>query len=142
MSAQRLDGWKDALRDPHSPDLVEAFEIARSCADGLAVPELEAKARDVIIRGLAARGRFPDAARALWNGLVEAAGLYPYADAASSGGSSCLRHELHRSRAVEGVTLHEEQTELLLRLLEGQSVVLSAPTSYGKSLLIEELPER
>lgn len=140
MSPHRLGEWKNRLRDPgYSPSLVEAFEMARSCADGLAIPELEAEARDVIIRGLAAQERFPDDAHALWNGLVEAAGLYPYANVDQSRGSSSLRHEFHRSRAIEDITLHEEQTELLLRLLEGESVVLSAPTSYGKSLLIEEL---
>ena len=54
-------------------------------------------------------------------------------------GSSVLRYEYHHSKYLKDVVLHEEQNLISLKLLAGKSVVLSAPTSFGKSLLIDEL---
>ncbi|WP_341466368.1 DEAD/DEAH box helicase, partial [Pseudomonas viridiflava] len=39
--------------------------------------------------------------------------------------------------APELVTLHREQSLLLSKLLSGKSVAVSAPTSFGKSFLID-----
>ncbi|MBK7476957.1 MAG: hypothetical protein IPI11_13450 [Haliscomenobacter sp.] len=40
---------------------------------------------------------------------------------------------------MQDVYLHEEQQTLSIELQSKRSVVVSAPTSFGKSLLIEEL---
>ena len=52
---------------------------------------------------------------------------------------SLLRYEYHRSKVLDNVILHSEQRDISFDLQSGNSVVLSAPTSFGKSLLIEEL---
>jgi hypothetical protein len=75
----------------------------------------------------------------LWNDLVDAAGLFPYINSSLSKGSSLLRYEFHKSPFLPNIYLHEEQNLISLELQSQKSVVLSAPTSFGKSLLIEEL---
>ncbi len=71
------------------------------------------------------------------------AGLYPYVDPQYLGKSALLRYEYHKSsnlkRGNEDIYLHEEQKEIADTLQRGDSVILSAPTSFGKSLIIEEV---
>lgn len=53
--------------------------------------------------------------------------------------SALLRYEYHKSPFLKGVYLHEEQQQLSVELQSKRSLVVSAPTSFGKSLLIEEI---
>ena len=46
---------------------------------------------------------------------------------------------MHKSNNLDEVYFHEEQLEVVDKLLSDTSVILSAPTSFGKSLLIEEI---
>lgn len=70
--------------------------------------------------------------------LVKTAGLYPYLlpDEEMST-SDLLSYEAHRPIGGEDVVLHEGQYKAYLTLMMGKNVVLSAPTSFGKSLLID-----
>ena len=43
------------------------------------------------------------------------------------------------SKELGGITFHREQIAALNTLLSGRNLVLSAPTSFGKSLLIDAL---
>lgn len=95
--------------------------------------------RDIIVRILDKEEAIDKKCSGLFNDLIELYGLYPYVDNELLCGSSLLRYELHKSPFIEDVYLHEEQLEISTALQSEKSVVLSAPTSFGKSLLIEEL---
>lgn len=49
------------------------------------------------------------------------------------------RHDAVTSEELDGITFHREQIAALNTLLAGKNLVLSAPTSFGKSLLIDAL---
>jgi hypothetical protein len=50
-----------------------------------------------------------------------------------------IRQEYHRSDYIFDKSLHSKQKELSELVLSKRNVVVSAPTSFGKSLLIEEI---
>ena len=74
--------------------------------------------------------------------LVEECGLYPYVEAERFGLLTQTVIEAHAVELDEKLYLHSKQMQILLWLLEGDSVVLSAPTSFGKSLLVDALLAR
>jgi len=119
----------------------DSFDLAKLSARLLRNKETEKFGRDLIIRTKDAieANRVDKNTVAMWNELLVAAGLYPYVDAGTLNAGSLLRYECHRSNNLEGVYFHEEQLPISLALSGERPVILSAPTSYGKSLLIEEV---
>lgn len=75
----------------------------------------------------------------LLNNLIRQTGLYPYLELGSSIWQDRYVHESFKvdTGAPELVTLHREQSLLLSKLLSGKSVAVSAPTSFGKSFVID-----
>lgn len=86
---------------------------------------------------------FPEETYSIWTDLIEAAGFYPYIE--SEGDleietlSDRIRLNYHSSKYLQEKTLHAEQKRLSDLLFSGENIVVSAPTSFGKSMLIEEL---
>lgn len=70
--------------------------------------------------------------------IAREAGLYPYI-AGRGGWRDELAIELMRAPGLADVIFHIEQALVFQRLAHGRSVILSAPTSFGKSLLIDAL---
>lgn len=73
--------------------------------------------------------------------LTAIAGLHPYVLDPTRSTRAALLHESHRplDDMADDIVLHEAQAEVYRLLMSGQSVALSAPTSFGKSLLIDAL---
>lgn len=72
--------------------------------------------------------------------LQEVAGIYPYVKTSDiSGTAGLISYEAHRPLNSPDLVLHAGQYEAYTRLMSGENVVLSAPTSFGKSLLIDVL---
>lgn len=117
----------------------QSFALAQLCSCLLRDERTETVGRDLIIRSLDAAARFPVSTRALWNDLVEVSGLYPYVKKDLLTGPARMRYEFHRAAHLPGICFHAEQAELASKLRSGMSVVASAPTSFGKSLLIDEI---
>lgn len=139
MSKTTIDTAKGKFQNSHALSFEESFDIANVCARSLRIPREEKDARDLIIRALDSWDKLSPETLTIWNDIVEASGLYPYLTPQYLAGSSAIRYEFHKSRYLKDVYLHYEQNELSLILQSGKSVVLSAPTSFGKSLLIEEI---
>ena len=75
-------------------------------------------------------------------GYIRSKGLFPYlpdelTDKLNT--KDALAREIYRSPSRDGVFMHRAQFSILQKLLKGESVILSAPTSFGKSFLMEEL---
>lgn len=132
----------------------EATEVLAngSLADGVAFQVLSAigrqgafgdrnQARDSVIRALDRRDEFHADSAELLQALVREFGLFPYLrDVLEMPLADRLAVELHRPHQWsfrEDLVFHSEQAMVYERLLAGESVVLSAPTSFGKSLVID-----
>lgn len=95
--------------------------------------------RDLLIRALEKKNCFSNCQEML-NELVEKTGLFPYLekeDIVST--SDQIAYEFHRPIGLDDIVLHSEQMEAYQRLLNGENIILSAPTSFGKSLLIDAM---
>lgn len=75
----------------------------------------------------------------LVNNLIRAVGLYPYINYATASWSDRYLVEAFSVDSGGGhrITLHREQSSLLKRLVGGEDMALSAPTSFGKSFIID-----
>jgi hypothetical protein len=107
---------------------------ARSIEDG----------RELTIRALNYREILPETYKSILDELTAVVGLYPYLMERYQqlSDKSALLHAAHTvsgemSGEMNGFTLHSAQARILTYLMDGESVVLSAPTSFGKSLLID-----
>jgi hypothetical protein len=75
----------------------------------------------------------------LINHLIRQTGLYPYLDLETSSWQDRYVHEAFKVDTGEAkkLTLHREQSFLLKKLINGESIAVSAPTSFGKSFVID-----
>lgn len=121
----------------------ESFRIARICSRLLRNQKTELDARRVIIHILDNWDKVCEDTKEIWSDLIEAAGFYPYISKEESielkSTSAKIRTEFYRSSNLEGKYLHEEQKNILDIIKNGRNLIVSAPTSFGKSLLIEEI---
>lgn len=98
----------------------------------------DAKAQEAILYALENKARFGKCGLII-EGLARARGLYPYIVNDDLSVREELALEAHRPEGMGDVVLHRKQAEVYQRLIKGESIVLSAPTSFGKSLLIDAL---
>lgn len=137
-----FDNYTDALKfikRNEQISLEDSFVLAKLCSQYLRDENNEVSGRDLIIRILDCFDKLEQNTQAMWNDLVESAGLYPYVKPSVLNDSALLRYEYHKSPYLDDIYFHEDQQRISLELLANISVVLSAPTSFGKSLLIEEI---
>jgi|TARA_R100001143_G_scaffold23196_1_gene24058 hypothetical protein len=74
-----------------------------------------------------------------FSALARACGLWNYIDKEAAAEPDLLLAEAVTVPELDNITLHREQVEALNDLLAGRNLILSAPTSFGKSLLIDAL---
>lgn len=120
----------------------DSFGFAQQCSSLLKSDE--SKARILIINALNNWSKLHSATLEMWTDLIEAAGFYPYLEKNRDliqidNLPGEIRKEVHSSTNLISKYFHEEQYKLLQLLEEGKNVIVSAPTSFGKSLLIEEI---
>ena len=87
--------------------------------------------------------------KTIWLDLIERAGFYPYyidkidsVENYNQSFQSSVRSAYYKSENLEGVYFHDQQKKIERALSFKKSVAVSAPTSFGKSLLIEEFVAR
>ncbi len=98
----------------------------------------DAEGRDEVISLLAEIPRDQDYGELL-NSLIRRCGLLPYMQLETANWTDRLVCEAFR---VDGgndlpVVLHREQSLVLKKLLDGESLAISAPTSFGKSFIVD-----
>lgn len=73
------------------------------------------------------------------NHLIRLAGLYPYINTDNAILEDRLIYDIFKvdTGSEEPLTLHREQSSLLKKLLDGKNLAISAPTSFGKSFVID-----
>lgn len=97
------------------------------------------KGREALIRVLEHRSELPTY-DAIITSLIQKSGLYPYIyDTQNLSSSDLMGLEFHSVEGLEEIVLHSVQGKVYRALCDGQNVILSAPTSFGKSLLIDAM---
>lgn len=128
----------ETIENKSSFTIDETFEIYKLCSQFLVKNEYEAQ--KIVINILNNRNKFDANLDSILTDLVEAVGFYPYLKKENlrlESTDSLIRNEYHYSSNVDKF-LHEDQKHLLSLLNSEKNVIVSAPTSFGKSLLIEE----
>lgn len=97
------------------------------------------EARNRLICLLDSLGRENQAYNPLLNHIIRESGLYPYLEPETSSWQDRFVFESFKVDIGqdEPVTLHSEQSLVLKHLLDGDNLAVSAPTSFGKSLIID-----
>lgn len=116
----------------------DAFEECRRIND-LLESGSESEARDELIRLLDTLKKREIEYTPLINHLIRKTGLYPYIDEVTSSWQEkfvCEAFKVDTGDSQER-TMHREQSSLLSKLIEGKNIAVSAPTSFGKSFVID-----
>ena len=71
--------------------------------------------------------------------LVRKYGLYPYLKNFNLSLSDEIACEIHKPEGMDNIVFHSKQNEIYYTLIHKGNVVLSAPTSFGKSLIIDSI---
>src|ERR1043165_8597336 len=132
---------RDRIRDPKAiaaDPFGTVRELAIAANRELATGSHGAAVQSLILRALDMRDRFGSAAPVL-DSLIRQRGLFPYLDPDALGLADLLAYEAHRPEGIDEVIFHRAQAEVYRLLLDGQNVVLSAPTSFGKSLIVDAM---
>jgi Helicase conserved C-terminal domain/DEAD/DEAH box helicase len=136
---EQLDEPGSLSEDPFAllRDVAHAHALAEAEAASPADEELR-RARELIIR-LVDRREELDQAVGLHDALLSKIGLYPYLRPDDLAGADLFAYEAHHPPGTfgENFVWHREQAYAYALLLDGQNVVLSAPTSFGKSRVID-----
>jgi hypothetical protein len=126
-------------------ELVSSTESIRSNPFGLAgdiaafvsSDEEEEKRQEIVLRALDNKEAFGTSGIIL-EAAVRRVGLYPYLESEELSVSDQIAIELHRVPGIDDdIIFHRPQAEVFRALLTGKNVILSAPTSFGKSLIID-----
>lgn len=107
-------------------------------------PEKVEEGRERLIRFLDSFDRGTDSEVAIVDSLCAYFGLFPYVRQGSKflSTNEAMAYEFHRpdvELSNESFVFHEDQAKVYFRLLDGESVILSAPTSFGKSAILDAL---
>ena len=118
--------------------MIDTFEECRKISDLLNGGDEEA-ARNCLIKLLDAFEQSNQPYNPLVNHLIRKLGLYPYIEAEHAGWEDLFVKHLFEADIGGGkvATLHREQSRLLKALLSGKDLAISAPTSFGKSFVID-----
>ncbi|WP_024577397.1 MULTISPECIES: DEAD/DEAH box helicase [unclassified Afipia] len=116
---------------------MDVFEICYEVNRLLSLKH-EVAARNLLIRLLADLDSTKISYPQVVNHMIRATGLFPYLQLANA---SWDQKYVHRAFEVDVgrqmATLHREQSSVLAKLLDGKNIAVSAPTSFGKSFIID-----
>jgi DEAD/DEAH box helicase len=117
---------------------MDVFEECAAINDLLESTD-QAAARDRLIKLLAALEAAGTRYSALVNHLIREVGLYPYLEPETAAWQDRFAYESFKVDvgAANPITMHSEQSLVLKHLLDGINLAISAPTSFGKSLIID-----
>lgn len=137
-----LDAFRERLEADQSTDTLFdlgryiAIEIALRGPESDSVVEAVIRLTDAIDR---IEGDAPNGLLEMQGALLRQSGLFPYANPDHLMFRDQLAYEAYRSGADQEIVYHREQLKIIERLEDGRNVILSAPTSFGKSLIIDML---
>lgn len=125
-------------KDSFSSD--ETFDLYKSCSK-LICNNLKS-GQELLVNILDNKQKLDTAYDQILADLIESVGFYPYLEKEGmelESTSALIRKAYHGSDFLVNKYFHGDQKYLLDLLKTNKNVIVSAPTSFGKSLLIEEI---
>ncbi|WP_390910995.1 DEAD/DEAH box helicase [Pseudosulfitobacter sp. SM2401] len=98
--------------------------------------ETHDQARELVIRALDKRRDLPLKFGQLMNSLIKSVGLIPYLSEVNDFADAMLVGA-HEAPGLDGRRFHSLQLNVYKQIIAGRSVVLSATTSVGKSMIVD-----
>lgn len=115
------------------------FAVLQAISSYINDSESENTGRELVLRALEKKDFFAGFYEVL-DAMVRHVGLFPYVDVDNLGLRDLIAYEFHRPSVDQNeLVFHRAQAEVYRRLLSGDNVVVSAPTSFGKSRIIDAL---
>ena len=130
------ESLRKALSDPA---IIQgnAFEIIQEITRLAVGANEESLLQEMVLRALEHRDAF-GSSKPILDTLVRRVGLFPYLQPQGLSLADQIAYEFHRpSNMGEDVVFHRPQAQVYRALMQGDNVILSAPTSFGKSLIID-----
>ena len=117
---------------------MDTFDTCHKIND-LIVSKNETEARNELIKVLDYHEKEKLEYPEIVNHLIRQTGLYPYLQTETANWQDRFIYELFKVNIGlrKPVTLHREQSSILKKLMEGKDLAVSAPTSFGKSFVID-----
>lgn len=116
------------------------MDVFTACSEinDLLTDKNDLAARNLLIKLLSTLNERNESYPPVLNQLIRSTGLFPYLQLATA---TWDQKFVHTAFAVDignrTATLHREQSSVLSKLLEGRNIAVSAPTSFGKSFIID-----
>lgn len=132
-----LEALRETLATPERI-MQDPFALVKQICQVRNERQWDDTAQELILRALEHRSAF-GSATAVLDALVRDAGLFPYLHPEELGIADLLAFEAHRPPDLDRFVFHHPQAKVFYALMSGKSVVLSAPTSFGKSLIIDAI---
>lgn len=134
----------DKLQNHEKMTDEECFNLSLEISKGLNVSDAPTKtqARDLLVRVLDNWENISQSYKAVFTDLLSAAGFYPYIQGLNLPVYDLgeeIRIAFHKSDNLENRYFHAEQKSIDTLIKQHVNVIVSAPTSFGKSMLIEEI---
>jgi len=129
------------IREKEEISFDESFEYCKICSKFLRDEEEDENGRKILINIVENWEKINKDTHEIWVELLEAEGFYPYIEKEKfdlNFTTSKFRKEMSKSEYLD-YYLHDEQLVVKNLIDSGKNVIVSAPTSFGKSLLIEEI---
>lgn len=124
------------LRNEIKPDL-NKFQLIKAISDS--VQTNNSNGQEFILRLLARRTEFKEF-DIIIDSLVRQVGLFPYVEQSELSFKDSVAFEIHKPIGLdESIVFHHAQAEVYYSLMQGENIVISAPTSFGKSLIIDAI---
>ena len=96
--------------------------------------------QEVILRAIEQREVFEEYSGMI-NDFARKIGLFPYLNPEELNLADKIAYEFHKPDGIgqDNIVFHRAQARVYFEILEGKNVILSAPTSFGKSLIIDAI---
>lgn len=114
------------------------FKILNFISQSFSQNGINAEGQELLLRVLDRKDDFLEYADIVIS-LIRQYGLYPYLKNFDLSLSDEVACEIHKPEGLENIVFHSEQNEIYYTLINKYNVVLSAPTSFGKSLIIDSI---
>lgn len=114
------------------------FEILSYISKSVSLNGINPEGQELLLRVLDRKEDFMEYEDILIS-LIRKYGLYPYLMNFNLSLSDEVACEIHRPDGFKDVVFHSKQNEVYYTLVHKDNVVLSAPTSFGKSLIIDSI---
>lgn len=118
----------------------ETFNIYNICSKTIFEDEEEGRA--ILIYILDNRKKFDASLNDILSDIIESVGFYPYLEKEglyTTSTAAEIRKNMNESSGVDKKYYHDAQKKIIDLIFQGNNIVVSAPTSFGKSLLIEDI---